>query len=57
MPYNDNYANDVKVISSKKIVFTGYIKNQIELTALYKLFCIYSWSRIWGNKSYDDQCS
>ena len=35
VPYNDNYANCVKKISSKKIVFTGYINNQVDLTVLY----------------------
>ena len=36
MPYNDDYANDIKLLSSKKVVFTGYIKDQVDLTALYK---------------------
>ena len=36
VPYNDNYANSVKKLSSKKIVFTGYISNQDYLTDLYK---------------------
>ena len=35
VPYNDNYANSVKKLSSKKIVFTGYINNQVDLTVLY----------------------
>ena len=35
MPYSDDYANEIKLLSSKKVVFTGYINNQIELTALY----------------------
>ena len=34
--YNDDYANYVKKLSSKKVVLTGYIKNQEHLTALYK---------------------
>ena len=36
VPYNDDYANSVKKLSSKKIVFTGYVSNQDYLTALYK---------------------
>jgi glycosyltransferase involved in cell wall biosynthesis len=36
VPYKDNYAIDVKKISSSKVVFTGYIRNQIDLSALYK---------------------
>ena len=36
VPYNDDYAKKVKKLSSKKVVFTGYIKNQACLTKLYK---------------------
>ena len=36
VPYIDYYADSVKKISSKKIVFTGYVSNQDYLTALYK---------------------
>ena len=36
VPYNDDYANSVKKLSSKKIVFTGYIRNKDYLTTLYK---------------------
>ena len=36
VPYNDDYANDIKLLSSKKVVFTGYINNQVDLTALYQ---------------------
>ena len=35
VPYNDDYANDIKLMSSKKVVFTGYINNQVDLTVLY----------------------
>jgi glycosyltransferase involved in cell wall biosynthesis len=35
VPYNDNYVNDVKLLSSKKVVFTGYVNAQADLTALY----------------------
>ena len=35
VPYNDDYANDVKLMSSKKVVLTGYINNQVDLTVLY----------------------
>ena len=33
--YNDNYSKDIKLLKSKKVVFTGYINNQVDLTALY----------------------
>ncbi len=36
VPYNDDYANDVKLLSSEKVVLTGYIKNQADLSSLYK---------------------
>ncbi len=35
VPYNDKYANDVKRLSSKKVVFTGYINDQFDLSTLY----------------------
>ena len=36
VPYNDNYANDIKLLRSKRVVFTGYINDQVDLTALYQ---------------------
>ena len=36
VPYNDDYAKNIKLLSSKKVVFTGYINNQVDLTALYR---------------------
>ena len=36
VPYNDNYANDIKLLRSKKVVFTGYVNDQVDLTTLYK---------------------
>ena len=36
VPYYDDYANDIKLLSSKKVVFTSYINDQVDLTALYK---------------------
>ena len=36
VPYNDNYVNDIKLLSSNKIVFTGYINDQVDLTSLYE---------------------
>ena len=36
VPYNDDYANDVKLLSSKKVVLAGYINDQVDLTALYE---------------------
>ena len=35
VPYRDNYAFELKKLSSKKVVFTGYINNQVDLTFLY----------------------
>ena len=36
VPYSDNYAKSVKKINSEKLVLTGYIKCQDQLTQLYK---------------------
>ena len=36
VPYNDNYANSIKSIKSDKIVLTGYINCQKQLSELYK---------------------
>ena len=36
VPYDDDYVNSVKKLSSNKIVFTGYIIDQDNLTALYE---------------------
>ena len=36
VPYNDDYANEIKLLSSNKVVFTGYVNDQIDLTALYE---------------------
>jgi glycosyltransferase involved in cell wall biosynthesis len=35
VPYNDDYANNIKSLSSEKVIFTGYVNNQIDLTVLY----------------------
>ena len=35
VPYFDNYAKNIKLLASKKVVITGYIKDQGNLTALY----------------------
>ncbi len=35
VPYNDNYANKIKLLSSNKVVFTGYVNDQADLTTLY----------------------
>lgn len=35
VPYNDNYVNDVKLLSSNKVIFTGYVNDQVDLTVLY----------------------
>ncbi len=36
VPYNDDYAIDIKLLSSNKVVFTGYVNDQVDLTALYE---------------------
>ena len=36
VPYNDNYANDVKKLSSKKVFLLDILNDQVDLTALYK---------------------
>ena len=36
VPYKDKYADLVKSIKSKNVIFTGYIKNQNDLTQLYR---------------------
>jgi len=35
VPYNNGYANDIKSLKSKKVIFTGYINDQVDLTTLY----------------------
>ena len=35
VPYNDDYAKDVKKFSSNRVIFTGYIRNQDDLRTLY----------------------
>jgi glycosyltransferase involved in cell wall biosynthesis len=35
VPYNDDYAKDTKLLKSKKVIFTGYINCQVDLTFLY----------------------
>ena len=35
VPYNDDYAKKIKLLKSKKVIFTGYINKQADLTALY----------------------
>ena len=40
VPYNDDYSNDIKLLKSNKVVFTGYVNDQVDLTALYNgCFC------------------
>ena len=35
VPYKDNYANNTKLLSSNKVVFPGYVNDQVDLTTLY----------------------
>ena len=40
VPYNDDYANNIKLLSSNKVIFTGYVNDQVDLTILYNnCFC------------------
>ncbi len=40
VPYNDNYANNTKLLSSNKVIFTGYVNDKVDLTILYNnSFC------------------
>tara|TARA_Y100000768_G_scaffold389020_1_gene390439 strand:+ start:311 stop:1426 length:1116 start_codon:yes stop_codon:yes gene_type:complete len=40
VPYNDSYANKVKILASEKIILTGYITKQDKLSQLYNnCFC------------------
>lgn len=41
VPYEDEYANKIKSIKDKRIVFTGYVTNQNELAELYHNCFIY----------------
>ncbi len=36
VPYNDSYANNIKLMANDRVVITGYIKSQEHLTQLYK---------------------
>lgn len=36
VPYNDDYANNIKLLKSKKVIFAGYINDQFDLTTLYE---------------------
>lgn len=36
VPYNDYFSKRVKRLNSEKVIFTGYIKDQINLSSLYK---------------------
>lgn len=35
VPYNDNFANSLKSLDDPRLVFTGYVKDQVELAELY----------------------
>ena len=36
VPYYDYYAENIKLLASDKVIFTGYIQNQVDLTSLYQ---------------------
>ena len=35
VPYKDHYASSIKLYSSEKVIFTGYLSSQKDLTTLY----------------------
>ena len=40
VPYRDKYSEDIKLIKSERIILTGYINSQEELTQIYRnCFC------------------
>jgi glycosyltransferase involved in cell wall biosynthesis len=40
VPYNDHYARDIKLLASSKVIFTGYVNDQFDLSILYSnCFC------------------
>ena len=40
VPYNDDYARDIKLLASNKVIFTGYVNDQFDLSTLYSnCFC------------------
>ena len=41
VPYQDDYANNLKVLASDKLIFTGYVKNQDDLLSLYQHCFVY----------------
>ena len=36
VPYNDDYVSNIKLLSSNKVVFTGYVNDQVDLKTLYE---------------------
>jgi len=36
VPYEDDYSRNIKLLTSKKVIFTGYINDQVDLTSLYE---------------------
>lgn len=36
VPYNDYYSKKVKGLESERVIFTGYVKDQIKLSCLYQ---------------------
>jgi len=41
VPYNDKFANKIKGINDKRIIFTGYVNNQEVLNELYRNSFVY----------------
>ena len=41
VPYKDSYASELKKMTDKRLIFTGYVKDQNMLTELYKNCYVY----------------
>ena len=41
VPYKDSYASEIKKMTDKRLIFTGYVKDQNILTELYQKCYVY----------------
>ncbi|MDN3587267.1 DUF1972 domain-containing protein [Pedobacter aquatilis] len=46
VPYSDKYASDLKAMQNERLIFTGYVKDQQELMAIYQ----HAYAYIHGHK-------
>ena len=55
VPYKDAYASDLKKIKDKRLIFTGYVKDQDLLAELYHNCYVYVHGHEFGgtNPNYD----